>query len=171
MTYAVAINVTKIYEYLIIIRISNIYKDINVQSPTGKIVLSSRIIFHWNIASPRLSIKVLYNDTQSIDYFLPLFRQIRLQKGNRRFNKIKRSKIKASVHMRKSANVFSPTFNVNKDACGMGTVSGFKSLKGFRNMQIKMQKTNTNFCARCFVSCNLNFNQVGNTVWAFCGRI
>ena len=67
MTYAVAINVTKICEYLILIKISNIYKDINVQSPTGKIVLSSRIL---NIASSRHYIKVVYHDAQSIDYIL-----------------------------------------------------------------------------------------------------
>ena len=107
MTYAVAINVTKICEYLIMIKISKIYKVINVQFPTGKIVLSGRI----------LSIKTVFNNTLKIDHFLLLFQQIRLQKWNRRSNKLKRSKIKVSVHMRMSEMFGFFTYFQRKQRC------------------------------------------------------
>lgn len=103
MTYAVAINVTKICEYLIMIKISKIYKVINVQFPTGKIVLSGRI--------------TVFNSTLKIDHFLLLFQQIRLQKWNRRSNKLKRSKIKVSVHMRMSEMFGFFTYFQRKQRC------------------------------------------------------
>ena len=103
MTYAVAINVTKICEYLIMIKISKIYKVINVQFPTGKIVLSGRI--------------TVLNSTLKIDHFLLLFQQIRLQKWNRRSNKLKRSKIKVSVHMRMSEMFGFFTYFQRKQRC------------------------------------------------------
>ena len=103
MTYAVAINVTKICEYLIMIKISKIYKVINVQFPTGKIVLSGRI--------------TVFNNTLKIDHFLLLFQQIRLQKWNRRSNKLKRSKIKVSVHMRMSEMFGFFTYFQRKQRC------------------------------------------------------
>ena len=103
MTYAVAINVTKICEYLIMIKISKIYKVINVQFPTSKIVLSGRI--------------TVFNNTLKIDHFLLLFQQIRLQKWNRRSNKLKRSKIKVSVHMRMSGMFGFFTYFQRKQRC------------------------------------------------------
>ena len=109
MTYAVAINVTKICEYLIMIKISKIYKVINVQFPTGKIVLSAQIRL--------LSIKTVFNNTSKIDHFLLLFQQIRLQKWNRRSNKLKRSKIKVSVHMRMSGMFGFFTYFQRKQRC------------------------------------------------------